>query len=107
MTNYNNLGLNQFLQPMSSPVSESSFVNAYSFDSNNERSAITNTYIQDQAVTNAKIVSLVADKITAGTVTVTLGVGGANVTIDGANNRIIVNDGTVNRVLIGYQSGGF
>ena len=33
--------------------------------------------------------------------------GGTNVTIDGVNKRILVNDGTDNRVLMGYDSGGF
>lgn len=31
----------------------------------------------------------------------------ANVLIDGANKRILINDGTNDRILIGYQSGGF
>jgi len=31
----------------------------------------------------------------------------ANVKIDGANKRIIINDGTNDRILIGYDSGGF
>ena len=34
-------------------------------------------------------------------------VGTGNVKIDGANKRIIINDGTNDRILIGYQSGGF
>ena len=34
-------------------------------------------------------------------------VGDNNVTIDGANKRILINDGTNDRVLIGYDSGGF
>ena len=34
-------------------------------------------------------------------------VGGANVKIDGANGRILINDGSYDRILIGYQSGGF
>lgn len=34
-------------------------------------------------------------------------VGGNNIIIDGANKRIIINDGTYDRILIGYQSGGF
>lgn len=34
-------------------------------------------------------------------------VGGANVKIDGANGRILINDGSYDRVLLGYQSGGF
>ena len=33
--------------------------------------------------------------------------GNSNVKIDGANKRIIINDGTNDRILIGYQSGGF
>jgi len=32
---------------------------------------------------------------------------GANVKLDGANARMLVNDGTDDRILIGYQSGGF
>jgi len=31
----------------------------------------------------------------------------ANIKIDGANKRIIINDGTNDRILIGYQAGGF
>lgn len=34
-------------------------------------------------------------------------VGNGNVKIDGANKRIIINDGSNDRILIGYQSGGF
>lgn len=34
-------------------------------------------------------------------------VGAANVKIDGANKRILINDGTNDRILIGFQSGGF
>lgn len=34
-------------------------------------------------------------------------VGSANVKIDGANTRIVINDGTNDRILIGYQSAGF
>lgn len=41
------------------------------------------------------------------TITGTFTVGASNVIIDGANKRILVNDGTNNRILIGFQSGGF
>lgn len=34
-------------------------------------------------------------------------VGDSKITIDGVNKRIIINDGTYDRILIGYQSGGF
>ena len=34
-------------------------------------------------------------------------VGHANIKIDGVNKRIIINDGTHDRIIIGYDSGGF
>lgn len=39
--------------------------------------------------------------------TVYVGDTNGNVRIDGANKRIIINDGTHDRVIIGFQSGGF
>lgn len=45
--------------------------------------------------------------ITAGTNSNALNVGAGNVKIDGANKRIIINDGTNDRVLIGYLLGKF
>lgn len=47
--------------------------------------------------------------ITSGTLpgNTVIRIGDANVTIDGANRRILISDGTNDRVLIGYQSGGF
>jgi len=41
------------------------------------------------------------------TLTGDIQVGESNIKIDGANKRIIINDGTNDRILIGYQSGGF
>jgi hypothetical protein len=49
--------------------------------------------------------TVVAGSVITGAVTVGSGTG--SVTIDGANNNIVVNDGTNDRILIGYQSGGF
>jgi len=43
----------------------------------------------------------------SGTFTGTIYVGSANVLLDGANKRIVINDGTNDRVLIGYLSSGF
>ena len=43
----------------------------------------------------------------SGTVRIGLGTGAASILLDGANKRIIINDGTDDRVLLGYQSGGF
>jgi hypothetical protein len=71
---------------------------------------ITSALIEDAAVTNAKIVDLDASKIKAGTVTVGINLGtlgSGYLKLDGANNRITVNDGSDDRILIGYQSGGF
>ena len=72
--------------------------------------SITTAKIADLAVTTAKILSLSADKITTGDLTVAVDVGSSGtgyVRIDGENNRILVNDGTNDRILIGYQAGGF
>ena len=84
--------------PENSPIaSQQGQTSAFEFDYVNERNAIT----------PQKIKNLVADWIQAGTIAVQVNIGGANVYIDGANNRIVINDGTVDRVLIGYLSGGF
>lgn len=72
--------------------------------------SITTAKLADLAVTTAKILSLSADKITTGDLTVQVDVGTAGsgyVRIDGANTRILVNDGTNDRILIGYQASGF
>lgn len=66
--------------------------------------SITTAKIVDASITNAKIVSLVADKITAGDILVAVDIGDAGtgfVRLDGANNYILVNDGTNNRIVIG------
>ena len=34
-------------------------------------------------------------------------VGSKNIKIDGKNKRILISDGTTDRILIGYQKGGF
>lgn len=111
------LGLNQFLIPENSPINNRRFIDGFEFDGKYERSTVTNTFLQDGVITaikigdaqitNAKIDSVSADKITAGTVTVAMDLGDGNITLDGASKRILINDGTHDRVLIGYQSGGF
>ena len=85
------------------PVSEAPIIDrkipqsAFEFDQQFEAGVIS----------TAKIKNITADKISAGTIVVALNLGAGNITLDGANKRIIVNDGTNDRVLIGYQSGGF
>lgn len=44
---------------------------------------------------------------TGQTITGDVAVGDGKVKIDGANKRIVINDGSYDRVLIGYDSGGF
>lgn len=60
--------------------------------------------IADAAITDAKIVSLAAEKIIAGDLIVAVDVGNPSsgyVRLDGVNNRIVINDGTTNRVVLG------
>ena len=60
--------------------------------------------IADASITDAKIESLSANKITAGDLIVAVDIGNpasGYVRLDGTNNRIIVNDGTTNRIVIG------
>ena len=90
----NNLGLNEYLQPVNSPVTNSGAISTYYFDSDYERNAVT----------TSKIAFLSADKIASGTVIVGLNLGAGTagyVLLDGANNRIVLNDGTTNRIVIG------
>ncbi len=87
--------LNAQLQPLNAPVSQNEEIaNSYTFDYGNERNAIA----------QSKISFISADKIAAGTVIVSINVGsssGPYLLIDGPNNRILVNDGTTNRIVIG------
>jgi len=62
---------------------------------------------QGNAVTNYNVRNISADKISAGTIVVSMGIGGPNITIDGSAQQILVNDGTTNRILIGYGSALF
>ncbi len=68
---------------------------------------ITNAKIADLAVDNAKIADLSVSKLLAGIITATGIYLGANsrVHLDGANQRIVVNDGTRDRVWLGNLGG--
>lgn len=58
--------------------------------------------IADAAITNAKINDLSADKITAGTISVGVNIGEANVRIEGDEARMIVQDDDGDdRVIVG------
>jgi hypothetical protein len=43
----------------------------------------------------------------SGTIRLGTGTGAASIILDGGNKRITVNDGTNDRILIGYSAGGF
>lgn len=47
--------------------------------------------------------------VTSGTANIAsqVTVGDSNIVLDGTNKRILINDGTYDRVLIGYDEGGF
>lgn len=62
------------------------------------------------AISPSRMQYITADKIAAGTVIVALNVGSSTtgyIKIDGANKRIVINDGTTDRIYFGYDSGGF
>lgn len=67
--------------------------------------------IANSAVTDDKIDSVSVGKLIAGTISVVANVGSlsgtAGIKIDGEKNRITVNDGTNDRVLIGKLAGKF
>jgi hypothetical protein len=135
--------LNEFLQPLNAPVTQSSQqVTGYDFLSNNERGAlisqsmfgtaviggvnikdaaigsaniqdlavttaklgsasVTSIKIGGTAVTNDKISSVGANKLSSGTISSQIALGSANILLDGTNNRILIYDGTANRVALG------
>lgn len=60
--------------------------------------------IEDGSILGGKIVNLEADKLASGTITAVANLGEAAtgyVKLDGQNNRIVVHDGTTNRIVIG------
>lgn len=51
--------------------------------------------------------SVSMDKLSTGTISVIGNLGDENIQLDGENKRILINDGTNDRILIGYQQDGF
>lgn len=91
-----NFDLNAYLQPNNAPVAQTydTTFSPFDFSSNVGRNSVTAT----------KVKNVFAGNVLAGTVLVGLHLGSAStgyLLLDGANNRIIVNDGTVNRIVIG------
>lgn len=87
--------LNQFLQPSNAPVANTIHPrSSFFFNEIGGRNSVTAT----------KVKSVYAGNILAGTVEVGINIGSAStgyVKLDGANDRIVINDGTVNRIIIG------
>jgi hypothetical protein len=80
-------------------------------DSGFEEGSFQGVKLANGSITYKKIGSVLADQILTSTLTTQVNVGTASgsayVRLDGVNNRIIINDGTTDRILIGYQLGGF
>ena len=117
MTDYKNMGVNSFYQPYNAPVtSGTTVVSGYDFQANNERSVVTGAFLRtftaDKIVAGTLDANTVAivnltvapSSINTGTITNAVNVGTSAtgyVKLDGPNNRIVVNDGTTNRIIIG------
>ena len=94
--------LNQYQQPNNAPVYDTYDVTLTPFDFSNG--------VSRNSVSATKVRSVFAGNILAGTVKVGLNLGSSStgyILLDGANNRIIINDGTVDRVILGFLSSGF
>jgi hypothetical protein len=63
--------------------------------------------VNNVVITNSEIEDVGADKITDGTLDAVIPIGATNIKIDGDNNRITINDGSNDRVLLGYLAGKF
>ena len=87
--------LNLFLQPLNAPVTTTVHPrSSFYFNQVGGRNSVTAT----------KVKSVYAGNILAGTVQVGINIGSTStgyVKLDGANDRIVINDGTVNRIIIG------
>jgi len=63
--------------------------------------------VLENSISDRNITTLSVQKLLAGQITVAVDVGNGNVRIDGGNKRIVVNDGTNDRCLMGYLAGKF
>lgn len=115
---YSSLGLTPLLNSKTALTERGDFlVSSLDFDSEYERGVINTVHIKDASINNAKlgtaiigtaqIGTLSFNEISGGTIGVTANLGGTSIRLEGGNARIILNDGTNDRILIGSQSGGF
>ncbi len=105
-----NLGLNQFLMPINSPIAQNmGAVDPYTYDYLNERGVVNNSKIRtvtaDKMITGTLVagVGVPPSNLNNGTLTtaINVGTGLGSVIIDGPNNRILIHDGTNPRIVIG------
>ena len=97
--NYIDLGYDGFL-------SKSIFNTRQSSADNRARmmtGSIVSSVLANDSVTDAKISSVSADKITAGTIQVSTFLGGENILLDGEETRILIFDGMKDRILLGKE----
>lgn len=113
----NNLDLNPYLFPKDSPYAQNQGATSfYAFDYENEAGIISNGKIRTltadkitSGTINAGIItisnlSVNPEDITSGTLLTQVNIGttaGGYLQADGVNNRFVVNDGTTNRIAIG------
>ncbi len=76
------------------------------FDAPNNRILIGNDIILN-GVTGQITVGSGANQIIINGPSSRIEVGTTNLKLEGANRRVLINDGTDDRILMGYQSGGF
>lgn len=82
---YTNIGLNEYLQPISAPISNRGIISSYDFDGEYERGVVNTAHVKQ----------ISAEKIQTGTLQ--------------AGVNIVIRDFSTNTdvILIGYQEGGF
>jgi len=108
MNDYTNIGLNAKLQKIDSPATlRASFISEYEWDDTRDYSLINAQRILDGIITTEKISDVGADKLSEGTVGVILYIGGNKVKIDGANGKILLNDGTTDRLSLDGSDASF
>ena len=67
------------------------------------------SFVSDSSINSAKVKQITADKIITGTLAAgaSISVGGYNIRMNDPTRTIIVNDGTYDRILIGYLKDKF
>lgn len=99
--------LNPFLQPIGAPITSNNFVSGYSFDSYNERGAVTGIFIRDASITNAKIGTAAIGTANIGTLSFNE-ISGGTATLGGTadgDGVLSINDSAGSEVVRGDSDG--